>query len=332
MVTRGRIRGNGSQLASYLLKKGDNDNVEVFHIQGTSHPENLKRSLLEMSLTSELTKSDKGLYHVQLCPAYGEDKKMTSADWLKAAEILEQETCYTGQKRAIVLHEKKGRIHAHVVWERYDHERQIMIPDSFSRLAQDRARIKIEQELKQQRTPIRNERKDEIKKCLSSLWQQTDNAKDFIDSAFRQGFIMCAGTQRPYMVVDEHGRSFDLVRQLTGVKTKEVQKRFSATKLIREKQAIENVRAKQRQEVQSKSFSKVNVVYKEKEKTPSSNDNRKAPYKLEVSFSVSEQDSKNKDPQQTIDLKEKEKQRLLNKIKQEKLRRAREYRENERDL
>src|SRR5262245_60508799 len=156
MVIRGRTRGHGGQLADYLLDKSENEHAYVFDIRGTSHPHDLRMSLLEMSLTSELTKSHKGLYHAQINPAYGDDKRMTDADWLRAAEILETELKLTGQKRAIVMHEKNGRLHAHVVWERYEHDTGKMISDSYSRLAQDRARKTMEKEFDQQQTPERN--------------------------------------------------------------------------------------------------------------------------------------------------------------------------------
>ena len=47
------------------------------------------------------------------------------------------------------------------------------------------------------------------------------------------------------MIVDETGRAFDLVRQLDGVKTKEVRARLRHEKLITDKQAIEEIRERQ---------------------------------------------------------------------------------------
>ncbi|MCE6993195.1 hypothetical protein, partial [Dyadobacter sp. CY323] len=63
MVIKGRSRGNGVQLADYLLGKKENDQVQLLEVRGTSRPKDLKKSLLEMSLTSELTKGIHGLYH-----------------------------------------------------------------------------------------------------------------------------------------------------------------------------------------------------------------------------------------------------------------------------
>lgn len=232
-------------MATYLLNKADNDNVYLFDIRGTAHPDDLRQSLLEISLTSELTKSDKGLYHVQICPAIGADKKMTRDDWLRAVEILEEETGFTNQKRALVMHEKAGRLHLHVVLERYDHELGIMKSDSFSRLAQDRARQRMEIELEQERTPKRNAKQPVLKAELTKLWHETNSPEAFMNAVNQKGYAIAAGTQRPYMLIDDTGRSFDLVRQLAGVKTKAVADRLRDVKLVNEKEAIAVVRFRQ---------------------------------------------------------------------------------------
>jgi hypothetical protein len=250
MVIRGKIRGNGGQLAGYLMKQADNDNVRVFDIRGTSQPNDLKASLLEMSLTAELTMSSRGLYHAQLNPAYGEDKKMQAADWFKAADMLEKELKYEGQKRVIVLHQKKGRTHAHVVWERYNHEKGIMISDSFSRLAQDRARKDMENELNHKKTPHRNAKRPEMKKVLTEVWQKTKSGAEFMKASVQKGYVIAKGEmRRPFMVIDNTGRSFDLTRQLKGVKSKEVRDRLKNEKLQSEKEAIAAVRRKNDEKV-----------------------------------------------------------------------------------
>lgn len=255
MVIKGKPRGNGAQLAGYLMKKADNDNIRVLEIRGTCQ-DNVHGALVEMSLTSELTKSNQGLYHAQINPAYGEDKQMSSEDWNRAADILEDQLKLQDQKRVIVLHEKKDRTHAHVIWERYDHETGTMISDSFSRLAQDRARKQIEEELKQEKTPHRNQRQPEIKQVLTDLWKKTVTGADFIKESIQKGYTIAKGElRRPFMVVDDTGRSFDLVRQLTGIRTKEVRERLKNEKLQTEREVISGIRAKQLADKKEKSES-----------------------------------------------------------------------------
>jgi hypothetical protein len=161
--------------------------------------------------------------------------------------LLEQETGFNGQRRVIVLHTKKGRTHAHLVYERYDHEKGIMKSDSFSRLAQDRARQAMEIALNHQRTPERNRSRPDMKKCLTDLWNSTASGKEFIQQASMHGYTIAAGLQRhPFIVVDKEGRSFDLVRQLENVRTREVRNRLKDEKLVGEKQAIEQIRQQQK--------------------------------------------------------------------------------------
>jgi hypothetical protein len=279
--------------------------------------------LLEASLTSELTRSDKGLYHAQICPAYGEDKTMTDENWIRAADIFEQEMGLTGQKRAIVLHDKKEKIHAHVVWERYDHERGIMKSDSFTGYANNRARERMELEFGHQLTPQRNKKRPVMKEYLTSVWQQTDNADMFTQIVAEKGYTVAAGSKRPYMVVDETGRSFDLVRHLDGIKTKEVRERFKDTKLVKEKQAIECVREKQKSQARF-----------------TANDNEKAEektYRMQGSFRIDGQAAEHSQEQlkkivKAMDDKEAKKKAIKEKIMQERLERAKRFRENERDM
>lgn len=248
MVIRGAIRGNGKQLAHYLLSGEANERVQIVDVAGRSNATDayLHQTLQSMSLTSELTKSQKGLYHAQINPAYREDRKMSEKDWLKAADILGNELGLQEQRRVIVLHTKKGRTHAHVVWERYDHKTGKVIDNKFSRLAQDRARKEMERVFEQQPTPHRNQHRPELKEALTNLWNETETGKGFVKAVHNNGYLLAEGVPKhPFMVVDENGRSFDLVRQLKGVRIKEVRQRLRHEKLIPEKEAIELMRQKQ---------------------------------------------------------------------------------------
>lgn len=333
MIVRGRIRGNGSQLTGYLLKKADNDNIRLLAIIGTSHAGDLRKSLLEMSLTCELTRTDKGLYHAQICPAYGEDKLMTDADWAKAADIWERETGFVGQKRAIVLHEKKGRIHAHVVWERYDHEKGIMKSNKFSRLAQDRARVIMEKEFEHKRTPERNVNRPDMKAYLSEVWGQTKDAHSFMKEVGEKGYVIAAGMQRPYRVIDATGRSFNLVRQLDGIDTKEVRERFKFIMLVKEKEAIDQGRVKQKENAADsrrslKSAANDNIL----QITASTKKPTKAAgsYSMQMTFTIG-----GETPPAAVRMeqeKQAKKQRLLDELREARLQKAKAFRENERDL
>lgn len=216
MVIKGRSRTNGAQLAAYLLQSKENDRARIIDIRGTAQPDDLRKSLLEMSLSSELTKRGKlGLYHAQVNPAIGEDRPMTHDDWLRAADVLEQSLGYEGQKRAIVLHEKNGRVHGHIVWERYDHDTGKIRSDSHNFKKHDQARAKIEQELGHSRTPQKADREPTHKERLTDLWKQHPEGASFVQAAADAGYQVVQGNaRRPFRVVTPDGQSLDLTRQL----------------------------------------------------------------------------------------------------------------------
>lgn len=241
MVIRGNSRGNARQLSHYLLAQKDNEAIRILDVGGQDNAKaaELHRAIYLMGVSAELSKSDKGLYHAQINPAIGEDTAMQDDHWLQAADILGRQLGLMNQSRAIVLHTKKGRTHAHVVWERFDHGKQRMVSDSFSRLAQDRARKEMEAVFAQKPTPHRNKHRPELKASLSALWYSTGTGAQFVKAARKNGYVISTGSGRsPFMVVDENGRSYDLTRQLQGVKLKEVRQRLRHESLLDEKEAI----------------------------------------------------------------------------------------------
>lgn len=263
-IIKGRSRGNGKQLGTYLLHSKGNDRVEVLDIRGTSHPNDLQKSLLEMSLTSELTKGKNGIYHLQFNPAIGEDQAMSPEDWLTAADILDRHLELDGHKRAIVLHEKNGRIHAHISWERYDHETGKLWDDGLNYRKHDQAREEIERVLGHERTRQQEKEQDpqerkktDYKRELSDLWEQATDGESFVKEAEKAGYQIAAGDdRRPWRVITPEGESLDLVRQLETAKTKDVRERLQPIRdqLQTEAEALEEMReaAKQKENEQER--------------------------------------------------------------------------------
>jgi len=240
MVIRGNTRGNAKQLSHYLLAQKDNEAIRILDVKGQADAgdEDLHHTIFLMGVSAELSNGDKGLYHAQINP---DPKKgeLNDAQWLEAADILGKQLKLDDQTRAIVLHTKKGRTHAHIVWERFDHDRGILVSDSFSRLAQDRARHEMEAAFGHAQTPHRNKHRPELKAALTELWNSTDDGQKFVKSAHQNRYLIAAGSGRsPFVVVDENGRSYDLTRQLKGVRLKEVRQRLRQEHLPGEKEAI----------------------------------------------------------------------------------------------
>ena len=260
MVIKGKCRGNGSQLASYLLSD-KNDKAEILEITGTTAPNDLNRSLVEMALSAISTKSQAGLYHAQINPD-PKEPGLTKEAWLKSVDILAKELGLEGQRRAIVLHEKDGRTHAHVVFERYQEGKGkrgqgILWDDEKNFSKHENASREIERELGHARTPqksdvkqTQNKRNLDVKKTLTDLWNKHTDPAQFTAEAQKLGFTVAQGEdRRPYKVIDPDGKSLDLTRQLEKIITKDVTERLNPIRksLKTEKQAL--AEAEQRQQV-----------------------------------------------------------------------------------
>jgi len=263
MIIKGRPRGNAPQLANYLLAKGENESIMLMDVDGkeTANPQAFKDLLYSMELNSELTKSRKSVYHVFLNPS-SEDRAMSMEEWQQSVDILAKELKMENQRRAVVLHRKLNKpAHAHIVFERYDHDQEKMVSDSHNYLAHDKAREKVEQALSHKRTPQKNANRDSHRKTLTEIWHGTANGRDFISKASELGYQIAKGTdKRPYRFIDNKGVSFDLPRYLQGANTKDVAKKLSNEHLPSEKDCIRKAQTIKQVKLNKEEIIKPNIV------------------------------------------------------------------------
>jgi hypothetical protein len=220
MIVKGRCRGNGAQLAAYLLNTKDNDRAEILMMGGvaTTDP---SRALLEMSLTSEITgRTNSGLYHTQLSPRAHEADEMTWEQKRRSVDIMAEQLGMEGHKWALFEHEKEGRTHLHLVFERYNHDTGRMWSDNKNYAKHQQAARQIEIEFGWQLTHEKKPHLDkDVKNHLTDLWYESENGAEFVKMAERAGFEVTQGIdRRPYQIVDQYGTVHDLARQLQGVK------------------------------------------------------------------------------------------------------------------
>ncbi len=248
MVVKGKTRGHGSQLASYLLSMGENERVNLVYVDGQArvNAQDFRRLLGDFSLTEKLTRSRKGIYHASINPPEEFSRKMSKDDWLQAAGILAKELGFSNQRMAVVLHQKLGREHIHCIWERYNHENGKILPVSHNYEKHLRAGREMAQVFSLRPLSNRNPRRDPMKETLTRLWTETPDAKTFIQQAKQHGYWLSRSQEkRPYRVHDDTGRSFNLVGHLKGIKTKEVRERFKGIVLMDEREAVAFVRNQQ---------------------------------------------------------------------------------------
>lgn len=219
MVITGKTRTNAKQLGEYLVTQGENERIEVLDVRGATSW-HVPHAVLEFGLAAELTRGRKGLYHATIDPAYGEDN-LTQEQWQRCADVLGEQLGLAGQPRVIVLHNKKGRTHAHVVWQRA--KGSVFVSDSHSFRQHDKAREILEKEFSHKRTY----QPAQVKNFLTTEWNAATSPEEFYSRITASGFRLAHGERRAYTVLTPEGLKLDLVRQLTGIKTAQVKERLA---------------------------------------------------------------------------------------------------------
>ncbi|MEL6227607.1 MAG: relaxase/mobilization nuclease domain-containing protein [Pseudomonadota bacterium] len=258
MILVGSQRGGAADLAAHL-EKPENEHVEVHELRGFVS-DTLKGALNEAYAVSRGTRCKRFLYSLSLNPP--QDKAVPIAAFEAAIERVERQLGLTGQPRAIVFHEKKGRRHAHCVWSRikgdemkavhlpFDHEKLMAVSrELFLHHGWDLPRGLVNRQNRDPRnftlaewqqarrsgrhpTAIRTE--------LQEAWAVSDTRESF-DSALRErGFRLAQGRRQRFVVVDWHGEAHSLPRRL-GLKTKEVRARLGDPSALPDVETVQEV-------------------------------------------------------------------------------------------
>ena len=246
MIIKGSSRAAPSRLANHLRRADTNERVEVLELQ--SPHGDLGDALKDWQFLASGTKGTKGLYHANIDPA--EAYAMTPAQWARSVEVLEEELGLQGQPRAVVLHEKHGRQHIHVVWARTDVATMKLRSDSHNYQAHERASHRLELEFGHEHVPGKHEKRDrdrqqepprsevthaewqqaertgidprERKSYITSLFEQSDSGQAFMAALEEAGYTVARGDRRDFVLVDEQGEVHSLGRQIRGVKAAEL--------------------------------------------------------------------------------------------------------------
>jgi hypothetical protein len=243
MILKGAQRGGARQLAGHLLKD-ENDHVETIELRGFM-ADDLPGAFDEAHAVAKGTKCRQFLFSLSLNPPEGTVQK--PEDFERAANAIEARLGLKGQPRAIVIHEKEGRRHAHAVWSRIDAETMTARPLPFfkNRLREASRELYLEngwklpeglrdpllrnpenftrEEWQQAKRTERDPR--EIKQAFQEAWAQSDGAKAFGAALGERGFVLARGDRRGYVALDHDSEVYALSRW-TGVKTRALKDRL----------------------------------------------------------------------------------------------------------
>lgn len=254
MIIKGSAFNHARKFARHLMRTDQNEIVNVLEIDSTHASPTLESAFLEyQALAKHLTKADFGLYQASIDPPEDESLSLTKEQWIEAANILEKKLGFKGQPRAIVYHEKDGRGHLHVVWQRtiVDKEKVVDLQDNYKK--HEQAARKIEKKFGLKRTvgvhtrepgekrPISKATQAELKKGdrvgtdirdiqkrLIPIYEAAETGYDFIEEMEKLGYFLVRGDERKsYMVLGPTGEGWLLSSCLKGHKMRDIKKKLN---------------------------------------------------------------------------------------------------------
>jgi hypothetical protein len=220
---------SGKDLGEYLIQD-KSDRVEQWGIRGDI-PRDLIDTLSDWSSDSLGTNCTLPLYHAQFSP----DRALSPEEWKVLLMVFENEMGFENQPRVLVMHEKNGRQHLHVVYSRMD-ENGHAISGSWNYLHHEKSAREIERTLGMEktqgvfidRTGKRPERTpshaaiqqaerlkldlNHIKTEVRQLYQCSDNGNAFVAALESEGYKLARGDLGSHVLVDRFGGVHSLLR------------------------------------------------------------------------------------------------------------------------
>lgn len=280
MICKGGKRSGGTSLANHLLKN-DNERIVVVEIRGTA-TQDLHEALKDMELASKMTKAKTGLYHAQINPA--KDEAMTPEQWQQSVNEMEKRLGLKDQPRAVVYHEKGGRAHMHVVWQRTDIEKGKVIDTKNDYYIHKKLGRDLEKQFGHKRLKNgfsenwehMNERQQtirdgytpkQLKARIKELYEKNQDPKEFQQALKKAGFDLAIGN-RGVVMVSQKQEIHSLMRY-AGQKKKDVEKRLKP--ILNNLQKVENLKKGKTQEKTKQVRKVLDLKIKKTKKTMAEN-------------------------------------------------------------
>jgi hypothetical protein len=249
MIIKGKSRAGPAALAAHLGNAEKNEKVSLIEVRGTI-ARDLRGALVELDAYAVGTRCEKSLYHAAMSPE--PPHRLTPEQRAEAVEALEEKLGLAGHARVVVMHEKLGREHIHVVWSRIDLDNMRSVSDSHNYRKHEEVSRDLERRfghekiqgahverdgpdgakvLRPDRTPSRAElrqqertgiRGRDVKADVTEAFKSSDNAQAFQSALDDRGYILAKGDRRDFVIVDRAGGIHSLARRIDGMKAAEL--------------------------------------------------------------------------------------------------------------
>lgn len=240
MILKASQRSGAKALADHLMNDRDNDHVNCLELNGFSS-DDLHGAFAEAYAISKATLCKQFLFSMSINPP--PDHVASEEQFIDAANRAEEALGLSNQPRAIIIHEKEGRRHAHVVWSRIDADEMKAVPlPHFKLKLRDLSRdlflnhgwvlpdglatygnksplnftLEEWQSAKRQGLDPR-----EIKQVFQQAWERSDSQIGFKNALEERGYFLSRGDRRGFVALDVDGKAY-AIPKWTGLKAKEV--------------------------------------------------------------------------------------------------------------
>jgi Relaxase/Mobilisation nuclease domain len=239
LIIKGKSRSGPSALAAHLSNAEKNERVRLLETKGTVATD-LRGALVEMDAYAAGTRCEKPLYHAAISPE--PPHRLTPEQRAEAIDALEQTLGLEGHARVVVLHEKLGREHVHVVWSRIDIAEMRSVSDSHNYRKHEEVARDLERRFghervqgahaerdgvkRPDRTPSRAELRQEertgitgkdVKAEVTATFRASDGPEALKAALEERGYQLARGDRRDYVVIDQAGGIHSLARRIEGV-------------------------------------------------------------------------------------------------------------------
>jgi hypothetical protein len=249
VIIKGTSCAGARRLAVHLTRTDTNERAEVKDIRGVV-AQDLLGALREMEGVAAGARTNKPFYHGSINTRA--DERLTDEQRMQAIDKLEASLGLTGQARVVVVHEKEGREHCHIVWSRIDLDRMAAISDSHNYRKHEQVARALEKEFghervqgahverdgkeRPERTPSHSEmlqadrtglNPQQAKELMTGIWQSTKSGKEFQAALEDKGWILARGDRRDFVAIDPNGGVHSVARRIEGANAAEVRQRFA---------------------------------------------------------------------------------------------------------
>jgi len=250
MIIKGKSRAGPQQLATHLGNAEKNERVSLVETRGTVASD-LRGALVEMDAYAVGTKCERSLYHAAMSPE--PPHVLTPEQRTEAIDALEKKLGLDGHSRVVVMHEKLGRQHIHIVWSRIDFAKMRSVSDSHNYRKHEEVARDLERRFghdrvqgahherdgveRPDRTPSRAELRQEertgitgkrVKEEVTAAFRASDGPEAFRAALQERGYTLARGDRRDYVILDLKGGIHSLARRIDGMKAAELREFMAA--------------------------------------------------------------------------------------------------------